>query len=812
MMALIISNTFFIQFEIQIKRFAYAFLFLAHSSMFAQETAMQEALVSSYDSYARLPQEIAYLHTNKTTFLQGEQLGFSAYILDKHSKTLSTTASNLYVTLSDNKNHVLKKQLLKITGGSTYGSFALDSLVGSGSYILKAYTNWMNNFETPNFYAQAIEVLDVNPKSEVQNVKNRIGPLDIQFFPEGGHLVNKVESTVGVTIKDSLGFGIPKSSLYLYNSENRLLDTIKTNRFGLGKFSLVPEANQTYYATHTKGSNDMMYNLPLVKDIGIRMQIIHEGSGISLQLATNEKSLERINNKECNLLIHNGKNYKILPLPFFSTKAINKIIPQELLFPGINIFTLLDNANQPLCERIVFNHFGIPFNHIRDVKAKVEGDSLTVAMAFGSQTQENTKLSISVLPKASKAYNKHHDIISYSLLRPYVNGTIEDGRYYFTKVDSEKKAMLDVLLLTQGWSSYHWGSIREFNPEPSYTYENGISAIINHKVTTVEDFICYPSGGDASQFFQLTPEQPDYAIAALFPRTKEKLKISQLGKKGKVMPPNVSVVFEPNSIPDLIPKVFNLLGAKPLVVSDPVSLRTKLVVDNGVELEEVVLTAKRKRSRLEVLQSTSNGRVEAIDKSIAERYLNFQNYVREKGYFAELINGTFILNSRIPNFYGYPEPRVYLDGVPLNNPIRNGEPGSGLGILYGLELSDIDYIDINKSGLGESFNSGGVIRIYTRTGNGPQDVQSKAENYKEFEYPLVFNTGRTFYVPKYSSYENSLYQFYGTVDWQPDLRINKSGRVLFKFAHKGVTELQLWIEGIGPNGAYISESLQLCVN
>ena len=47
---------------------------------FSQE---EEKLVKSYTDYHKTAREIVYLHLNKSTYIKGEDIGFTAYVLDK---------------------------------------------------------------------------------------------------------------------------------------------------------------------------------------------------------------------------------------------------------------------------------------------------------------------------------------------------------------------------------------------------------------------------------------------------------------------------------------------------------------------------------------------------------------------------------------------------------------------------------------------------------------------------------------------------------------------------------------------------------
>lgn len=209
---------------------------------YGQNNTELDALVSSYKEYTEMPREIGYAHLNKTELIKGEILGYTAYILDKTGKKLSSTATNIYCTISDEKNNIIKSQMVLGNNGVASGSFQIDSLFTPGNYTFRVYTNWMRNFDEQNYFVQALKIMD----SETDNLTTILNSkLDAQFLPEGGHLVMDTKNSVGVIIKDILGFGVPEVNGKVVDSENNTLTNFQTNKYGVGKFTFVPKSEKS---------------------------------------------------------------------------------------------------------------------------------------------------------------------------------------------------------------------------------------------------------------------------------------------------------------------------------------------------------------------------------------------------------------------------------------------------------------------------------------------------------------------------------------------------------------------------------------
>lgn len=168
----------------------------------------QPDLVSSYKEYTELPREISYAHLNKSTYLKGEIMGFTTYVFDKANKKPSTTTTNIYCTISDKNNNIVKSKMILAANGIANGSFQIDDIFTSGEYTFRAYTNWMRNFDEQNYYTQTVKIID-SETEDIQKTKVSTLKLDAQFLPEGGHFVADVKNSVGVIVKDSFGFGVP---------------------------------------------------------------------------------------------------------------------------------------------------------------------------------------------------------------------------------------------------------------------------------------------------------------------------------------------------------------------------------------------------------------------------------------------------------------------------------------------------------------------------------------------------------------------------------------------------------------------------
>ena len=122
-------------------------------------------------------------------------------------------------------------------------------------------------------------------------------------------------------------------------------------------------------------------------------------------------------------------------------------------------------------------------------------------------------------------------------------------------------------------------------------------------------------------------------------------------------------------------------------------------------------------------------------------------------------------------------------------------------------MENIDYVEVNKSGVGEGMTGGaGVIRIYNKPIK-PDLKYIERESYTSYRIPVTFDKPKTFYTPKYGSFETNFFKEYGVIDWKSKL-IVKNGKLDFKVLDTGVP-IKLFIEGVVNNKEFVSKEIEL---
>ena len=152
---------------------------------FTFEDDLIDKIVAQFDLYnTSFPHEKVYLHLDKPYYMAGETIWFKAYLVESASLLPDTVSIPLYVELIDNKKgKLIDKKILKLEGGSGYADFALPDTLNAGYYRIRAYTNWMLNFDESLIFSKDFKVFKSNQTDAL--IKLNSQEIDFRFFLKG---------------------------------------------------------------------------------------------------------------------------------------------------------------------------------------------------------------------------------------------------------------------------------------------------------------------------------------------------------------------------------------------------------------------------------------------------------------------------------------------------------------------------------------------------------------------------------------------------------------------------------------------------
>src|SRR5690606_25424961 len=119
---------------------------------------LTESLQKLESYYTNNPREKVYLHLDKPYYSIGEQIWFKAYLTIGNYNFLSTLSKILYVELINPNNEVALSVRLPVLSGLTFGDILLTDSLTEGNYRIRAYSNWMRNFDEKYYFDKTIQI------------------------------------------------------------------------------------------------------------------------------------------------------------------------------------------------------------------------------------------------------------------------------------------------------------------------------------------------------------------------------------------------------------------------------------------------------------------------------------------------------------------------------------------------------------------------------------------------------------------------------------------------------------------------------
>jgi hypothetical protein len=278
----------------------------------------------------------------------------------------------------------------------------------------------------------------------------------INFFPEGGDLINGVSSILAFEVLNQHNKPVSLQGI-IKNSINVIVDSFSTKFKGMGYVVFKPMAGEHYTASWTDNNGDM-HSTP-VPDAKANGLVLHADPYNNDQIHYKlEKSVDASNLTK--IIIVGTVNQKVVYRN--SVMLENNVAEGNITasaFPcGVLQLTAFDGNLSPLAERVVF---------INNQKAytKVQMKKETVNLTKRARNEISvtipdslvTNLSISVTD-AGLGYDSSNNIYSDLLIAGDLKGTIP-GAASFLSNSINANEHLDLLLLTHGWRRFNWETV-----------------------------------------------------------------------------------------------------------------------------------------------------------------------------------------------------------------------------------------------------------------------------------------------------------------------------------------------------------------
>ncbi len=782
--------------------------------MFATAKAQKpEEVLNNWS--AKVPIQKIYLHFDRENYIAGETAWLKSYFYSDYlPDTISTV---LYVELLDRNAAIINRKTIPVLLSNASGHIELPDTLSTGFYTVRAYTPTMLNHDAAFVYNRSIFIY--GKKNNVAVNAGTIAPMiRLEFFPEGGNLINGFTNTIAFKATNESGLPVSVTGS-VKNEKNEELTTFSSYHDGMGMFELSPTANAKYYVTINGVEGNKQYPLPVSTDKGIAVTIIPHPQGNFFEVHQQKTDPAF----QAAYMIGQMQHHVVFKQNFAAGKdEIQGVINTEKLHSGILQITFFNKDGVPLAERLCFVN-----NKEYIQPAELVGDTVNFSARsknrFSVVMKDTVKASFSVSvidPEYSRLPVREENIFTGLLLTSDLKGFINNPAYYFSADNDSVKTALDLVMMTNGWRRFKWTELLQKQTPPA-NYKDPAYITLAGKITLRDSkrpfadksLLMMLITADSTRTIQMTKTDNDgaFRIDSMLFFGKSKLVFSDTrGRKNQYIDAILSV--DSLTKPFLIPATLK----KPFYISDPLlaAQQTKMGLDyddiqkaSGLTLEGITLKVRKKSPIQELDEKYASGMfsggdsktIDLVNNKETEGYQNIFDYLQNR------VSGLTV-GTDGADYVVYYRQMVSVSSMGMIPMIMYlNEVETDVNVIATIPAAQIAMVKVYSSFVGASGNgAGGVLAVYTKKDADMADVMQRTADLAIYN---GFSVTKEFYAPNYAVDKTAGGKADQriTIDWRPSIFVNNvDPKIPFSFYNNDRTKsFKIVIEGMTNTGKLI---------
>lgn len=741
--------------------------------------------------------EELYITTDRDLYAAGEKVWFRIYKLKGLTLDHSDFGKVAYVDILDLENNPVGQLKIEMSGYSGSGHFILPDTLGTGNYILRSYTNWMQNFSKDLFAYKSISVINPFDKITNFNIPYLFQEADsVIFYPEGGHLQAGLKSKLGFRILDKKGNPV-KMNGFLTDEKNDTLCSFRTGNNGFGFVSVRPSDQSRIYLISSEKKQHRKFPLPVILKEGILLTADGKNEYSQAIIKLNISTDYVLKGDNIYLQIYSsglsGTRKNLIPV----TKPEFMIGENDIPY-GISHLSIVDGQGKILTDRWISREGTRLINYKINLPEKKlsarENIKIDISATDANGNPVKSDFSVSVV----KSVTANRKIMGFEHCRqlPGMAPIVED---------CDLADVNDFLVFYKPHDRFQTDSINGVNPEKMYIPElegHLISGNLRDKVS-----------GEPLQRENITLSFVGKTARCLFTKTDSSGNFNFVTKEHGLK----EIVIQP-----LIPGkecYVDLNNPFPSGYSDYNHGLFCLDTNHLDNINNVIISMQINNIyepfyQYQAGSQESNPEYNFYGKPdnsiLMSKYIELTSV---KEIVAELIPGVVTtknngrVNFRLTKPYQTKPfengPLVLVDGVPVYD----------LNKVIGINSNEIEKVDVL---IDRYFISGnvidGILHFITKKGN--LSAFDLDRSVFRMEYDLL-EKKNAFYSPDYSLdslKNNHLPDFRNTLYWNPDLQTGPDGKASAQFYSSDETgEYIICIDGVSEDGKRGNASFPLVI-
>ncbi|MGE6218545.1 TonB-dependent receptor [Nubsella zeaxanthinifaciens] len=731
-------------------------------------------------------------------------------------KSSALVKSSIKLTKRDGKPYANTKVAYQVMAGDKIKG--LGNVVTDANGVLKINFNQLATVDEslPQYIAITLPQQSGFQNKKTIPIKLKAIKPDVQFLPEGGHLIDGLPCKIGIKAINENGLGENIKGV-ITDNEGLEVTTFEAPYLGMGYCILTPDVNKTYTAKiKLADGSTSTYNLPSIEKSGHQLAINSlDSTKIDIKVFTSKLLL---NTAPLKLVARRGAKL-LFDMAISTDQQISSLsIPKDMFPSGIIQFNLYNATEQPLSERMVFINNS---QSIGEIKLNVhqlknqykKRDKVTIDIdALNNGTPVAGSFSISSVNVNNDGADEDNEtnILTSLLLKSDLRGHIEKPNAYFAANNEESRLRLDNLMLTQAWRKFDWSKQDtlyniKYLPEKNLQINGRVTTLGKKPLPSASTVLMFPNNKMLVANTE-TDDEGKFSFQDIYIEGENKFVIQASTKEGKK---NVDVNI--NKIDDQQVQALTRLALETDVNSELSNYLNdnqdyfKELYKNGMLNKTNLLktvTIVEKKTKMEEMTapySTNRNGPGRADQVISAKDLEFASSLKQFILAGRIRGVTIASGSSSDNAlqitrYPYSEVSAEIDGVLIRefdveqvavDDIESIEVllNPALLVMYGTTISDALLVISTKRGKSKS-----LADIHA-----PGLVASSIKGY---------SPAKLFYAPKYDvTDQNSSPDLRTTVYWNPNLTSGEDGKMTVSF-YNGDKEgkHRIVIEGIDADG------------
>jgi len=784
------------------------FFILAARDLRAQQL---DSLLNKLDS--SYPQEKLYLHFDRPYYNAGETIWFKAYLTSGNLP--STISKTIYAELLDEKGNILQRKIVPVIQSGAASDFELPDSVAQSTLYVRAYTAWMLNFDSSLLYVKSIPII-----TSVKTIKTTPPVVYyLHFFPEGGDLVNGVDSRVAFKANNQSGIPFDISGNIVDKAGNKIASFTSVHD-GMGYFNFTPLTGEIYTAIW-KDKKGVKHEtaLPEAKKEGVVLSIDNSNDQLSYTLARPDSVGDAFTSYFVVAQMQQQLVYSARVNMAVKTLVHAPIITDSLQ-DGILQVTVFNADTIPVAERIVFiNHGNYYFNtdlHAIEKDLTKRGRNV-LQIDVGGELKTNMSIAVTNADLNTSSKNEE-SIFSSLLLSSDIKGYVYNPAYYFSSDEDSVKQYLDLVMMTNGWRRFKWkdllaGSwpVIKYQPEGSIAIKGKVYGLSKNILGGKELILFVKTNNAVSQGYIVpVTREGNFKLTDLVFYDTAHLYYQFNNDKNKTLTGAASFsIFDPFIPPYTRP--YNLqANLYNTTYPDSSTFKKNLSEMNSNQLNAFLQNGGK------ILESVVvKGKVKTAEEKLDDEYTS--------GFFKGGQSRVFVVGND-PASNAYPSVLSYLQGKVAglnismsgynasatwrgsNTSFFMDEASVEAGALQSIPMSDVAMIKVFEPPFfgGISGGAGGAIAVYTKKGGSDYSL------VKGLDYSTIsgYSGIKEFYSPDYAQ-PNDMTQsdHRTTLYWNPFLLMDhKDRRITIPFYNNDdCKKIKVIIEGMNEAGQLTRE-------